>query len=203
MQVSWMGEAGIRLQSKDTVVFIDPPSAISGLKPTRQSANVIVVTQKEGRDWSSVGGKPFVVDIPGEFEKDNVFVYGLALPSETTKIHFRIEFEELSIGHLGELDHPIENGELSQLEGVDILFIPVGGKTVLSAEQAADLINQIEPRVVIPIQYQASGYKSSYSGIEPFLKAFGAKTSEVQDKYKITKKELPVDDTQVVLLSLS
>lgn len=203
MQVSWMGEAGIRLQSKETVVLIDPPGAISGLKPTRQSAQIVAVTHKEGRDWSSVGGDPFVIDIPGEFERENVFVYGISLPSEAGKLHFRIEFEDLSIGHLGELAHGLENGELSQLEGVDILIIPVGGKTVLTADQAADLINQIEPRIVIPIQYQASGVKSPYSGIEPFLKAFGGKTTEVQDKLKISKKELPADETQVVLLSVS
>jgi L-ascorbate metabolism protein UlaG (beta-lactamase superfamily) len=198
-----MGEAGIRLQSKDTVLLIDPPGAISGLKPTRQTAQVIAVTEKEGRDWSSVGGTPFVVDIPGEFEKDNAFVYGLSLPSDHGRVHFRIEFEDLSIGHLGSLDHAITNGELEQLEGVDILILPVGGKTVLTAEQAAEIINQVEPRIVIPIQYQADGMKSNYSGIEPFLKAFGAKTSDVQDKFKITKKELPADDTTVVLLSVS
>jgi L-ascorbate metabolism protein UlaG (beta-lactamase superfamily) len=198
-----MGEAGIRLQSKDTVLLIDPPGAISGLKPTRQTAQVIAVTEKEGRDWSSVGGTPFVVDIPGEFEKDNAFVYGLSLPSDHGRVHFRIEFEDLSISHLGSLDHASTNGEVEQLEGVDILILPVGGKTVLTAEQAAEIINQVEPRIVIPIQYQADGMKSNYSGIEPFLKAFGAKTSDVQDKFKITKKELPADDTTVVLLSVS
>lgn len=203
MQVSWMGEAGIRLQSKETVVLIDPPGAISGLKATRQSAHIVAVTKKEGRDWSSVGGDPFVIDIPGEFERENVFIYGIKLPSEPDHLHFRVEFEDLSIAHLGDLAHGLESGELTQLEGVDILILPVGGKTVMTADQAADLINQIEPRIVIPIQYQASGVKSSYSGIEPFMKAFGGKSTEEQEKFKITKKELPADETQVVLLSIS
>ena len=203
MQISWLGEAGIRLQFKDTVLMIDPPGAISGLKPSRQSAQIVAVTQSEGRDWKSLGGEPLVIDIPGEFERQNTFVYGVKIPSEPDRLHFRIEGEELSFGHLGSLDHKIDNGELAQFEGVDILFIPVGGKTVLTADQAAEIINQIEPRIIIPIEYQATGSKTSYSGIEPFLKVMGAKSSDVQDKIKILKKDLPADDTQVMLLSVS
>ncbi len=81
--------------------------------------------------------------------------------------------------------------------------MPVGGKSVLSADQAAKLIGQIEPRIVIPIQYQSSGMKSSYSGLEPFLKAMGGKALEPQEKFKIVKKDLPTDDTQVVILTVS
>lgn len=203
MHISWLGEAGIRIQSKDTVLLIDPPAAISGLKPTRLSAHIVAVTQAEGRDIKSIGDDPFVIDTPGEFERHGMFVYGLGLPSEAGKVHFRIEGEELSLGHLADLNHKIENGELSQLEGVDILFIPVGGKSVLNADQATELISQIEPRIIIPIQYQADGLKTAYTDIAPFLKAMGSKSIEPIEKYKISKKELPAEESQVVILGLS
>jgi len=203
MQISWLGEAGIRLHMKDTVVLLDPPAAVSGLKATRQSAHLVALSTKTDRDASSVGGDPFVIDIPGEYERENVFVYGLSLPSDPDHVHFRLEAEEISIGHLGNLGHDVESSELGQLEGVDILFVPVGGKSVLSADQAAKLIGQIEPRIVIPIQYQSAGMKSPYSGLEPFLKVMGGKALEPQEKFKIVKKDLPTDDTQVVILTVS
>lgn len=199
MQISWLGDAGIRLHVKDTVVIIDPPTT----RPIRQAAQLVAITQKEGRDWKSIPGDPFLIDVPGEFERAGVFIYGLDIASEPQRLHFRIEAEDISLGHLGNLDHRLENGELSSLEGVDILFVPVGGKGVLTPDQATELISQIEPRIIIPIQYQTTGLKSPYGPLEPFLKAVGSKTDESIDKFKIEKRALPADDTQVVILNAS
>lgn len=203
MQISWLGEAGIRLQIKDTVVMIDPPDKESGLGPIRQQAQIVVVSEKNGRDWKSLTGEPFLIDTPGEYERQGVFVYGLPLPGDPERVHFRIEGEDISLGHLGGLPKKIDNDQLSQLEGVDILFVPVGGKSVLDAETAASLISQIEPRIVIPIQYKVKGGTSGYADVAPFLKEIGAKSSEAVDKLKIVKKDLPAEETQVTVLSVS
>jgi L-ascorbate metabolism protein UlaG (beta-lactamase superfamily) len=196
MQISWLGDAGIRLQMKDTIVLLDPPAS----RPVRAAAQIVAITMKDGRDWKSVGGEPLLIDTPGEFERAGIFVYGLNLASEPARVHFRVEGEELSLGHLGNLDHRLENGEIEPLEGVDVLFIPVGGHDVLTAAQATDLITQLEPRIVIPIQFQTAGLKSTYDPVEPFLKAIGAKNVEPVEKFKIDKKSLPADDTQTVIL---
>lgn len=201
MIISWLGDAGIRLQTKETVILIDPPAASTGLKPTKQAANIVALTQAEGTDAKSVAGEPFIINGPGEYERQNVFVYGIQLPGDTDRVHFRIEAEELSLGHLGSLDTKIENGDLAALEGVDILFVPVGGKTVLDAEAAAKLISQIEPRIVVPIQHKCPG-STGYTDVSAFLKEMGAKSSETSDKLKITKKELPAEETRVEVLTI-
>ncbi len=203
MQISWLGEAGIRLQSKDTVVIIDPPDKASGFGPSKQTAQVVAISERAGRDASSLGGDPFVIDLPGEYERQGVFFYGVQLPPDPGRIHFRIEVEDMSLGHLGGLTKKLDNGDLAQFEGVDILFVPVGGKTVLDAETAAALISQIEPRIVIPIQYKGKGGTANYSDVGPFLKEIGAKSNEAIDKFKISKKELPAEETQVVVLNVS
>ncbi|MBI5466695.1 MAG: MBL fold metallo-hydrolase [Candidatus Kerfeldbacteria bacterium] len=201
MNISWLGEAGVRIQVKDTVILIDPPSAETELKPTRQSASIVALTQTDGRDVRSVGGEPFVINTPGEYERQGIFVYGLRLATDPQRVHFRIEAEDMSLGHLGNLDSKLDNGELAQLEGVDILFIPVGGGPVLDADAAAALISQIEPRIVIPIQYKVSGGTAKYSDAAAFLKELGAKNIEPQMKYKIIKRDLPAEETQVVVLA--
>ncbi len=200
MHISWLGDAGIRLQVKDTVILIDPPAASTGFKPTKQAAAIVALTQTADRDQKSVTGEPFIINAPGEYERRGVFVYGLRLASDLERVHFRVEAEELSLGHLANLNKKLDNGELAQLEGVDILFIPVGGKTVLDAEAAAELISQVEPRIVIPIQYKVTGGSANYHDASAFLKEIGAKNIEPQAKFKITKKELPAEETQVVVL---
>ena len=203
MIISWLGDAGIRIHSKDTVIIIDPPGAGTGLKPTRQAANIVALSQAAGRDAKSIAGDPFIIDRPGEYERQNVFLYGIQLPGDPERVHFRVETEELSLGHLGSLKAPIDNGQLEPLEGVDILFVPIGGKAVLDAEAAATLISQIEPRIVVPIQFKCPGSNAGYADASLFLKEMGSKSNQPIDKFKIIKKDLPAEETQVVVLSLS
>ena len=202
MIISWLGEAGIRIQSKDTVVIIDPPAASTGFKPTRQAVQIIALTQADGRDAKSLTGEPFMIDSPGEYERQNVFIYGLPIAADPGRVHFRLETEDLSLGHLGNLAVKLDNGQAGAFEEVDILFVPVGGKSVLDAEEAAELVSQIEPRIVIPIQFKIPGHPSAYGSIEAFLKEMGAKSAATIDKLKIVKKDLPAEETKVIVLTV-
>jgi L-ascorbate metabolism protein UlaG (beta-lactamase superfamily) len=201
MVISWLGEAGLRIQTKDAVLVIDPPAASTGMKPARSAADIVAISTNDQRDAKAVGGTPFLINSPGEYEVKNVFVYGLVLPSHQGFIHFRVEVEDLSLGHIADLSQKLENGEVGLLEGVDILCLPVGGKSVLDAEAAAALISQIEPRIVIPIQYKIPKSTSGYLELAPFLKEIGAKNTDPQQKFKVAKKDLPAEDTQVVVLA--
>lgn len=200
MVISWLGQAGIKLQVKDTILIIDPPDENG--KGRRLNANIVALSAKT-RGNINITGEPFVIDEPGEYERQNVFVYGLHLPTDPANVHWRLEAEDLSLGHLGHLNHKLENGELAQLEGVDILFVPVGGHVVLNGEQAAELISQIEPRIVIPIQFKSEGIKNDQDSAEKFLKEMGAKAVTPTDKFRVGKKDLPAEETQVVVLSQS
>lgn len=202
MVISWLGDAGIRFQTKDAVLVIDPPSQETGFRTPKQAADIVAVTRKEGRDPKAVGGEPMLLETPGEYERKNIFVYGLGLASEPHHVHWRVEAEEMSFGHLGNLQHGLEANELAQLEGVDVLFVPVGGGDVLTPARAAELISQIEPRVVIPIQYKTGSGKAAYGSVDAFLKDLGGKHDEPVGKWKIQKKDLPAEDTHVVLLTI-
>ena len=65
------------------------------------------------------------------------------------------------------------------------------------------MISQLDPRIVIPMQYRHEGLRSEQSeSLEPvdrFLKELGISDPEVTDTLKLTKSSLP-EETQVVLL---
>lgn len=199
MLISWLGDAGVRLQTKDLTLIIDPPASQTGFRHGKLTADVVALTQDDERDAKIVGGDPRLITTPGEYELKRVFIYGLAIPSTPNQVHWRIEAEELSFGHIANLSRPLDNGDLAQLEGVDVLFIPVGGKSVLGADAAAALISQIEPRIVIPIQFHLPGNTQGYDGVEKFLKEFGVKSSDTHDKIKLAKKDLPAEETLVMV----
>jgi len=78
--------------------------------------------------------------------------------------------------------------------------IPVGGNYTIDAKKATEIISAIEPRIVIPMHYQIPGLKSKLDSVEAFVKESGL-PSEKMDKFKISKKDLPVEETKVVILN--
>ena len=89
--------------------------------------------------------------------------------------------------------------ELEFIGDVDILLVPVGGDSVLDGEKAAEVVRQIEPRLVIPMQFKIKDLKIKRSDESKFLKEMGGK-SENENKLKISRKDLPEDTTRVIVL---
>jgi len=202
MTIEWFGATCIKLTTSNATVVIDPFRPETGLRLPRLTADVVAATSKLS-DPSLVGGSPFVIQGPGEYEIKKTFVYGLpaAHPGSDPLTLFLIEAEGVSFAHLGPLGHQLANGELERLEGVDVLFVPVGGHGSLNAEGAASIISAIEPRIVVPMNYKLPGTKQPLDTIAAFAKELGVKESEQVEKFKFSAKDLPQDTMQVVILS--
>ena len=61
-------------------------------------------------------------------------------------------------------------------------------------------MNVVEPRIIIPIWY-TSDNDSTASPVSAFLKEFGAKDIVEEAKTIIKKKDLPQEDTRVIVLT--
>lgn len=212
--IEWYGLSCLKIVSKQTVgevtVLTDPIGPDEGAKmPRGVEADIVLVTAgdaDEARDL--VGGKPFVVSHPGEYESKGVFVYGVAVgPKEGEKAKvappsvYRIEIDDLSIVHLGCLDRPLTDKEYDRLADVDVLFLPVGGHgSALTAAEAAEVMTRIEPRIVVPICFDTPGLRRELDPVERFLKEAGI-APERMEKLKVAKKDLPQDETKLIILS--
>ena len=141
---------------------------------------------------------PFLITHEGEYEVKGAFIYGVK--TENT-ILYSIGLDDLFVMHAGALNRPLTEREIDSLGRVDILLLPVGGGAVLDAKRAIEVIQQLEPRVVIPMQYKIPLLKGEYAPLEIFLKEYGVSECEKIDKYKISKKDLPTEETEVVCLS--
>jgi L-ascorbate metabolism protein UlaG (beta-lactamase superfamily) len=82
-------------------------------------------------------------------------------------------------------------------------MVPVGGSgATIDGEGAVDIINQIEPRLVIPMHYKISGLNLKFDSVDDFLKEMGIGKKEVLDKLTLKKKDLPEGETQVVVMKI-
>lgn len=206
MYLYWHGQTCIKLVDGDFTLLIDPFDKNTGLRQPRYAANVVLVTSTNPKENLAklVAGDPFVIAGPGEYEVGNTFINGIASPATDQApalTMYQFERAGISFAHLGSLNQPLPDDRLDRLEGADVLLIPVGGHGSLDAEQAAKLVAEIEPRIIIPIRYQLPGLAHKLDSVAAFASEMGAQTVKAEDKLKLVEKDLPQDQTRVVILN--
>ncbi|PLX26678.1 hypothetical protein C0583_06625 [Candidatus Parcubacteria bacterium] len=214
MIITWCGHSCFKIQNKvgpdGVTITTDPFDKTVGLKVPNFESDIVTVSHDHAdhNNVASLRGEPFVIDSAGEYDVKGVAVRGVASYHDTKEgkdrgnnIIYRITVDDINVVHLGDLGHELDNKQLEVLEGTDILLIPVGGKYTLEAKKAVEAVSQIEPRIVIPMHYKTKGNKIDIEGVEKFVKELGIKPSE-EEKLKITKKDLPVEDMELVILSV-
>ena len=195
MIIQWIGGSGFKLQIDKTIVVIDPYGEDVGLRQNTLKADIVLSSGFGSIDTARVKPaeeKVVLIDSPGEYESHGIFVYGVDGKAGNL---FVVNAEGVTIGHCAGISGGLTNYQLEYIEGVDVLLLPVGGHDVLDAKKAPDVISQIEPRIVIPMDYAIKGYKPKRDEVDGFFKAVGAKDLEAEEKLRITHKDLPAEET--------
>jgi L-ascorbate metabolism protein UlaG (beta-lactamase superfamily) len=203
MNIELLGLSGVKIQTNNITIILSPPTKQSELPSLRMKADIIVLkSQDDKTNIDPANEKLFVIENPGEYESCGVFFYCLPNPKsgKTESILTMLSSEGINITHLGSLNRNLSPEEIEKLEGTDILLVPVGGVDVLSATNAAKLVSEIEPRIVIPMHYFHPKIKKKYEKAESFLQEIGSK-AEPQEKLKITKKDLPEEIMQTYFIT--
>ena len=211
MQLISLGGPAIKIISKTNLVpegelsiVINPYGTIKGLpKLRKQKAHVVVASKdtSEYYDAKNVDKEAFVINAPGEYEiKGALFNSLFSGTGDKGALVFRIDLENVEIGFclgVGEVDM---DSLTKALEGIDVLCVPVGGKEVLDAKKAMEVTTALEPRLVIPMQYKSKSSPVALDTVAGFVKEFGGSAPAVVSKYRLTRKELPTADRQLLLL---
>jgi L-ascorbate metabolism protein UlaG (beta-lactamase superfamily) len=202
MHITWLGTTAIKIQTKhegnDIVSIIDPYRPKQGDFPRSLAPDVALLTR--GEEGSiTLSGSPFILAMPGECETKGVLITAVAGPGPNT-LMLRLDAEGISFGHLGLINKNLSNKQFDALSGVDVLCLPVGSSQALSPEIASKIISIIEPRIVIPIAFKCDNDPQA-GGVESFLKEMGATNTKPENKIIIKKKDLPQEETQIVVLT--
>ncbi len=105
--------------------------------------------------------------------------------------------DDLVICHLGDLGHTLQEDQLEEVADADLLLIPIGGHSTLNVAQAAEVISQVEPRIIIPMHYSL---RDASNPLDKFCREMGVEILNTQPKLAVTRNSLPAE-TQVVVLS--
>lgn len=202
MHLSWLGGTAVKIQTKpfdeDIVIVIDTYKPDEGVFPRSLTPHIALFTRGEAGSIT-LSGDPFIFATSGECETKGVLMTAdQGHASGHTVI--RLDAEGLSVGLTGLTNQPLTDAQLEVLGDVDILLLPVGGGAGYDAESAVKIVNAIEPRVVIPLAYQ-SDIDPKAAPVDLFLKEFGVSGLLPEKKVIFKKKDLPVDETKVIVLA--
>ncbi|MBI4297046.1 MAG: MBL fold metallo-hydrolase [Chloroflexi bacterium] len=205
MEITYLGLSCFRLRGQEMTIITDP---LPWKGPPR-TATVVTVSHDHPRhnqvEWVAEVRK--VLRGPGEFEIGSAYILGTPTFHDNqkgkllgTNTIFRIEMEGSSLCHLGDLGHQLSAAQVEELGAVDILFLPVGGVSTLDAAQAAEAVNLLEPKIIIPMHYRAPGLAEELGEVELFLRHMGVGQVEALPRLSITRSLISQEAPRVVLL---
>ncbi len=208
MEIVWLGHSCFRLRGRQTTIVTDPCPPSTGYSIGRTAAHIVTISHHhEDHDYiTAISGSPRVLDAPGEYDINGVFLTAIPTYHDGRKgavrgpnLVFLFEMEGLTLCHLGDLGHLPTPEQVELLSGADVLMVPVGGHTTLDGAQAVEVVNILEPKLVVPMHYRTPACRLPLDPLDRFLKEMDVDAVEPQKRLSVTAGSLP-DSPQVVVL---
>jgi L-ascorbate metabolism protein UlaG (beta-lactamase superfamily) len=191
---------------------MDPHDGKSiGIKQPVVKADIVLVSHDhfDHNCTRIVKGEFPVIKEPGERTEKGIKITGIQAFHDTEQggkrgkdVIFKFEIGGVKFCHCGDLGHLLSKEQLEHIGKVDILFIPVGGVFTINAAEAHRMIEEIAPKIAIPMHYRVGGLSLSIQTIDEFEKQSPAdKVIHVGNEVEFLPEDLP-RETEYWLFSL-
>jgi len=189
MKIKWYGHACFRIEGGGISIVTDPYTPdVAGLEPVDEPADVVIMSSATDSFHSCaamVPGDPKVLNALEIARSGSVEANGVlfeAWPTMESLRHkedpdenaiYRFELEGISVLHLGDLGNPLTDEQVARLRGrVDVLLALTGGPPTIELEDLDRAIEEIGPRVVIPMHYLIPKLKVDMLPLEAFTRRY-------------------------------
>lgn len=211
MDIQFIGHSSFLLKFKSAAVITDPYEEGSvGFKFPKLSADIVTISHghQDHNNSSAVESVKKIIEGPGEYEVEGISIIGLPSYHDDKKGEERgkntiyiFEADDLRVAHLGDLGHKPDQELFEKIGDIDVLMIPIGGAYTIDAQVAAEVAQDIEADIVIPMHYKTSKLKQDFpiEGVDGFINAMGSKVVH-EKKYKVKKDDLLAEEQTIVVL---
>lgn len=198
MNITWFGHSCFRLTAENgTKIVMDPYHNMLGYKLPEIDAHIVTTSHNHGdhNNIAAVKGDFVHIKDSGVFAQEGISIKGVQTFHDNVSgrkrgenIVYNFTIDGLNICHCGDLGHLLSSEQINEIGKVDILLLPIGGRAVLDASGATEVMKQLRPAVVIPMHYRTKAL-----GILGFI--FGTVDTfiTVSKKDAINHKELDVN----------
>ena len=177
-ELIYLGHASFLIKSKEYQIVIDPyeNGSVPNLKfPKVEPVDAVIASHSHAdhsayhlvkikEDPKRVSAK--MLRVPHDHE--NGAKRGLNL------IHI-LDVDGYKVIHMGDIGCVIEAKALEPLKNADVLLAPINGFYTINPSELKQIVDIVNPRIVIPMHYHMEEYNSGYPDgnmIEEFKKLF-------------------------------
>jgi len=195
MKVKYFGNSCFLFSTKDTKLATNPKDKGARFNLEKINPDIIVKSHKEDlKDAKAY----YVIESPGEYEIKDIFVYGF-LSSERTKENtadiYMFDINSMHIGYIDRKVESIKQSIIKEMGIVNILFISLADDAGMKMTKLSDLVNKIEPQIVIPMDY-------TKENLEKFAKIQGVKGLEEESSLNIKRTDFSEEDMPLRIIVL-
>lgn len=218
MRVDWYGQAAFRLSGREATVFIDPFGDTSGLAArgihfdypaiSGVEADLVLITHEHAdhNGAEAIGGEPAVLrSTAGRLESPVGEVVAIASEHDQAagtergpNTIFVFGLDGVRVAHFGDFgQRGLRDEQAAAIGDVDLVFLPVGAGPTIGPERAAEIIERLSPRWVVPMHYRT--HRIGF--LEP-ADAFLERMPHVQrlDEVGFDTDALPADERPLVIV---
>lgn len=175
MHVEWYGQSAFALTSNGTKVFIDPFADMSGLADRgiefgyppieEDDVDLLLITHEhvDHNGAEAIAGEPAILRATaGKLESPIGEVTAVASEHDASagtergpNTIFAFDLDGVRVVHFGDFgQRELRPEQAAALEGTELLLLPVGGGPTIGGRTAADIVEALEPRWVVPMHYR-------------------------------------------------
>lgn len=156
MTVTWLGHACFQIEEAGYTVVLDPYTNVRGYPPLKLPCDEVLCTHQHfdhnyvNAAIPPVSGRisPFEIETVATFHDEK---QGALRGANTVYI---LRSHGCSLVHLGDLGHRLTQEQAERMAHCDVLMIPVGGVYTIDAPAAKAVVEQLRPRIVVPMHYR-------------------------------------------------
>lgn len=179
MKLKYFAHACFSLSYENgTVLVTDPYDESVTFPPCNIPCTAALVSHDhfDHNHVASLAGEFEVIREPGSYEVGGMKITAVSCFHDPEQgalrgrnLIFRVEGEDLTIAHLGDLGHMPSGEQLEAIKGLDVLMLPIGGTYTIDTAQAEELIRTVKPKLAVAMHFRTDEYEINISTPDQFI----------------------------------
>lgn len=184
MRIHFYGHSAFLLESAAGLrVIIDPYTAQGfggrlAYDPIHERAGLVLVSHEhvDHYDAKAVTGEHETLTAAGAYQWNAVSLLGVHSAHDEnggarrgSNIIWCATIDQIKCVHCGDLGERLSGAQASAIGPVDVLMVPVGGNFTIGVVGARRVMDQLSPRIVIPMHYKTPKVDFPIAPVDEFL----------------------------------
>lgn len=205
MKIEYLAHASFLIKdSRGTTIIFDPYDPCIGYGIINRTCDMLIISHEhfDHCHITAAHGKATVIRASsGTRVVNDIKIKGIITDHDKAggtlrgkNIVSNIEIDGLWVCHLGDLGNILTHEQIEEIGKVDILFVPVGGHFIINADDALKVIDQLNPKLAIPMHYytgQLNREKFPMDRVDVFIEKAKTTRKTQESAIEITPDTLP------------